>query len=491
MPADSGIGISKICIMIKNKYEQISQEIQDHIMAGRFKNGQKLDSIRELSKKYAVSIATIQNAYEDLIIKGYVRSVPKSGNYVNYNPENQNDNPKIFNVIPAVRDEYFVSNLAATTPYAPKRTDVSEFNVAAPTDLIISQKLILRTMQQVIREKGASLLRYYPSNGSQDLRSHIASRAANHNTILNTQELIITDGALQALYIALASVTSPGDFVAVESPSVFSVLQLIRTLNLSIIEIPVDPVNGLDISFLRKACEINRISATIVTPNFHNPTGVSLKDDQKRALLALAISKEMVLIENDIYGDLHFEGTRPGTIKSLDHSGIVLTYSSFSKTLAGGIRLGWLSAGKFTSKAEQIKFSLGSTVSPIYQETVNKLLATTSYERHLRAFRSKLSKQCDHSLKLLSQHFPKETVFTRPCGGYAIWVELDEKINMDLFYNHCKQNGIRFTPGDSFSSDGAFKHCFRLIFADLYSKQKQQALVLAGKHLRLQTHALS
>ena len=481
----------KRSVMMKNKYEQISGEIQDHIITRRFKNGQKLYSIRELSRKYAVSIATIQNAYEDLIIKGYVKSIPKSGNYVNYNPENQKDNADTFSNIHVVRDEYFASNLAAITPYAPKRTDVSEFNVAAPTDLIISQKLILRTMQQVIREKGASLLRYYPSNGSLELRSHIASRAANHNTILNPHELIITDGALQALYIALASVTSPGDLVAVESPCVFSVLQLIRTLNLRIIEIPVDPLNGLDISFLKKACDTNKIKATIVTPNFHNPTGLSLTDHQKQELLALAVSQEMALIESDVYGDLNFEGARPGTIKSLDHSGLVLTYSSFSKTLAGGIRLGWLSAGKFTDKAEQIKFSLGSTVSPVYQETVNKLLATTSYERHLRAFRSKLSKQCDYSLKLLLQHFPPGTLFTRPRGGYAIWVELDEKIDMDLFYNYCEHNGIRFTPGDSFSYDKVYKHCFRLIFADLYSKQKQQALIQAGKYLRQQSHALS
>ncbi len=167
--------------------------------------------------------------------------------------------------------------------------------------------------------------------------------------------MLITDGALQALYIALAAVCEAGDIVAVESPCVFSVLEVIRVLRLKVIEIPVDTQTGFDVDVFTHACAHNPIKAVIVTPSFHNPTGIFLSDEQKLALLNIAQHHHVAIIENDIYGDLHFHGQRPSTIKGFDHSGLVLYYSSFAKTLAPGIRLGYLSAGKFLQRAEQIK----------------------------------------------------------------------------------------------------------------------------------------
>ena len=146
-----------------------------------------------------------------------------------------------------------------------------------------------------------------------------------------------------------------------ESPCVFSILEVIRVLHLKVIEIPIDRDSGFDVDFLREACAKNKVSAVLLTPNFHNPTGILLTNEKKKAVLSVAQDYEIAVIENDIYGDLNFNGIRPTTIKSFDDSGLVMTYSSYAKTLAPGIRLGWLSPGKFIQKAEQIKFSLGST----------------------------------------------------------------------------------------------------------------------------------
>lgn len=461
------------------KFEIFTSFLEKNIRAGIYKPGHKLPSVRELKDKYRLSTNSVQNGYEYLINQGLVESVPKSGYYVN-RQFGKSHEPVKTNRSPIIRDALFENSLASITSLR-KGRKLSEFNVAAPGDLLIPQKLLLRTMQQVVREQGANLLRYYPSNGLPDLKDAIARRAAGYQTLLNPDELIVTDGALQALYIALASVCTAGDVVAVESPCVFSILEVIRVLHLKVIEIPIDRDSGFDVNFLRKACAKNKVSAVLLTPNFHNPTGILLTDEKKKAVLSVAQDYEIAVIENDIYGDLNFNGIRPTTIKSFDDSGLVMTYSSYAKTLAPGIRLGWLSPGKFIQKAEQIKFSLGSTVSPIYQETVNRLLSASSYERHLKAFRKQLSENAALTLDLLYDNFPEGTSITVPAGGYSIWIKMPEATNMDYFYAQCEKIGIRFTPGYTFSFSDTFSNYFRVVFADAYTPKRIEAIKQAGQ----------
>ncbi|RYE59240.1 MAG: aminotransferase class I/II-fold pyridoxal phosphate-dependent enzyme [Sphingobacteriales bacterium] len=325
---------------------------------------------------------------------------------------------------------------------------------------------------------------YYPSNGSVELKNNIVKRAAAYQAVINPDELLITDGALQALYISLAAVCEAGDVIAVESPCVFSVLEVIRVLNLKVIEIPLDPKTGFDVDFFRKACHNNAVKAAVLTPNFHNPTGLTLTDEQKMALLSIAHRYNVALIENDIYGDLNFHGQRPSTIKRFDDSGLVLSYASYAKTLAPGIRLGWLSAGKFMQRAEQIKFALGSTVSPLYQETVNRLLSGSSYERHVRAFRMQLAKNAYFAINLIAANFPEKTSIITPSGGYNIWVKMPDDTDMTYFYDQCEKIGVRFTPGYTFSFSGAFDKNFRVVFADKFSPKRIEAIKLAGQRSR-------
>ncbi|RAJ27235.1 aminotransferase-like domain-containing protein [Pedobacter cryoconitis] len=466
--------------MKQYRYEEFTVIIEAQIKEGVYKPGHKLPSVRALMRKYAMSTGAVQQGFDYLMSKGLVESIHKSGYYVANLPENQ-VNISISKRNPVVRDAVFKHKLSQVTASGNGRNGLTEFNVAAPGDLLIPQKMILRTMQQVIREHGAGLLRYYPSTGSEELKHNICKHSAHYNARLNTDEMIITDGALQALYIALVSSCSPGDVVAVESPCVFSILQVIKTLQLKVIEVPMDFQTGFDIGYLKKACSVVKIKAIIVTPNFQNPTGIVLSDDQKKQLLAEAQYQGIAIIENDIYGDLNFTGQRPSNLKSFDESGLVMTYSSYAKTLAAGIRLGWLSAGQFFQKAEQVKFSTGSTVSPVYQETVNKLLNSNSYDRHIRTFRTQLSKNAYHTVNLLTTYFPKGTRMVIPAGGYNLWVKLSDEINIKDFYLHCDQVGVKFTPGETFSFSSDFKRFFRIVFADQYSEKRIEGLKLAGK----------
>lgn len=458
------------------KYEVFTVIIEEQIRNGILQSGEKLPSIREIKERYNLSISSVQSGFEYLMSKGLIESSPRSGYFVAPKREEYIPEPRT-RLLPVVRDEEFMKKVLLTSK---RISESSSFNTAVPGDVLIPQKLILRTMQEVIREKGASLLRYYPSNGLEALRKQIAKQMGVYGCRFNPDELIITDGALQALTIALSSVTKPGDVVAVDSPCVFSIWEVIASLDLKGIEIPVHYRSGFDTEYLRKVCIENDIRALIVTPNFHNPTGMMMNDETKKDVLKIAEDHEVCIIENEMYSDLYFEEKRPSSIKSFDEKGQVMTYSSFSKTLAPGIRLGWLYAGSFYAKAERVKFALGRSVSPLYQELILKLLQKNSYERHLRLFRKKLNQQAGQLLEVLRRSFPQDSYFHRPQGGYSIWAQMPENMDMKKFYQYCEEYKILFTPGNTFSLTDKYDHHFRVVFAERITPESLHLLEKAG-----------
>ncbi|WP_223609255.1 PLP-dependent aminotransferase family protein [Chryseobacterium sp. OSA05B] len=466
-------------MMRSYKYEIFTSVIEEQIRNKILLKGERLPSVREIKNRYQLSTSSVQSGFEYLMMKGLIESSPRSGYFVSSVEEDRTLQFRT-NLIPVVRDTIFAKNLMLTSARN-KPSESSSFHMAAPGDLFIPQKLILRTMQEVIREKGAALLRYYPSNGLYELRKQIALQMGTHGCLMNPDELIITDGALQALTIALRAVTDPGNIVAVESPCVFSVLEAVANLGLKIIEIPVHYENGFDTEYFRKVCTSNEIKAVVLTPNFHNPTGVMMTDDAKKELLAIASLHQVPVIENDIYGDLYFRDKRPRCIKSFDDSGLVMTYSSFSKTLAPGIRLGWLHAGRFYARSERARFVLGRSVAPVYQELMLKILEGTSYERHLRSFRKLLNKQAIELLNALRNYFPEGCYFHSPEGGYSIWGKLPEQTDMKRFFDYCDKNKILFTPGNTFSLTDEYSHHFRIIFADRITPDSLALLENAGR----------
>ncbi|MDR0228567.1 MAG: PLP-dependent aminotransferase family protein [Flavobacteriaceae bacterium] len=466
--------------MREYKYSAFTNKIEKNIKKGVLKSGDKLPSVRKTKAEYKLSTTTVQNGYDYLVSKGIVTSIPKSGYIVSDSAStlqlaSKNKNSVVINTP-------FRDNILLTSQQQ-GYSELTALNAATPADTFIPQKLILQTMQQVIRDKNASLLRYYPNNGSLELKEQIVKRSILHEIPIGINELIITDGALQALYIALATITTPSDIVAVESPCPFSILQVIASLKLKMIEIPMRLTEGLDVDYLKKVCTKNTIKAILVTPNFQNPTGLQLTESQKREIYTIAQSHQIPIIENDIYGDLYFDDIRPSTIKHLDTEGLVLTYSSYSKTIAPGIRLGWLAAGKFTVQAEQIRFALGRSVSPINQETINALLQNRNFDKHLKSFRLQLKEQAVTLTTTLNTAFAKDFKISAPQGGYSLWCQLPNAIEHSHFFKLCQQQGIYFTPGETFSFTNTYERYFRATFSHQLNDNTLQKISEIGQRI--------
>jgi len=464
------------------RYTVFTEKIESDIKRGVLKSGDKLPSVRLVKKEYGLSTTSVQSGYDYLVYKGYVTSIPRSGYTVAESREN-NNLAECVDLKSALPDPEFRENIVLTGTGRRLR-GTTFLNSAVPSDSFIPQKLILKTMQQVVREKGAALLRYYPSGGAYELRYLISQRLSTHGALIHPDELIITEGALQSLFISLSVTTVPNDIVAVESPCVFSVLEVITNLGLRILEVPVKAGEGMDTDYLRKVCKKNNIKAIVLTPNFHNPTGILMTDEKKKEVCGIAVFHNIPIIENDVYGDLYFSNTRPSNIRNFDDSGLVITFSSFSKTLAPGIRLGWLAPGRFFPKAERLKFSLGRSVSPLNQELMIKLLETAAYDRHLRTFRAQLEQQSVQFVEQFNTYFLGNICTHVPEGGYSIWNRLSEKTNMELFYRNCEKLGIRFTPGSTFSYKRSYGHYFRTVISQKLIPSDLEAIKKLGQSLK-------
>jgi DNA-binding transcriptional MocR family regulator len=243
---------------------------------------------------------------------------------------------------------------------------------------------------------------------------------------LLADEVVVTNGALEAFNLCLTAVTRPGDVVAVESPGFYAALQAIERLDLRAVEIPVHPISGLDLDALAAALDKHPIRACWFMTNFQNPTGVSLSDEKKKALVEMLAAREVPLIEDDVYEELHFSRERPRPAKAFDTSGLVMHCSSFSKTLAPGYRIGWAAAGRFADRVKRLKLMTTLSSSIPAQASIADYLEYGGYDRHLRELRAAMQTQLASMEAALRRYLPHEVQWVTPRGGYFLWLQLPQ-----------------------------------------------------------------
>ena len=213
-------------------------------------------------------------------------------------------------------------------------------------------------------------------------------------------EIVLTNGALEALNLCLQAVAQPGDAVVVESPSFYAALQSLERLQLKAIEVPTHPGEGVDLARLAHVLETQRPKACWLMTNFQNPLGCSLSRDKKRALVDLLSHHEVPLIEDDVYGELHHTNEPPSSAKTFDQRGLVMHCSSFSKTLSPGYRVGWVAAGRFANSVRRLKLMTSLSGSIPAQATLAEYLQQGGYDRHLRHLRAALKRQKEALVEL-------------------------------------------------------------------------------------------
>ena len=457
--------------------------VENHILAlvdgEQLKPGERLPSLRSLSRQLHVSISTVSQAYLELEKKGVIAARERSGFFLKIGAKRLPPPPS--RPRPALVPTYSQrSGLIQTVLKALGNRNLLPFGVVCPAAQLLPAKALTRSLTTALREQGAAALDYAPVNGDTGLRRQIALRALEAGIRVDPDEVLVTSGAMEGLSIALRALTRPGDNVLIQSPSYFCFLQLLEDCGLRGIEIP-SATGGIDPRDLRQAVERFAIKAAILVPNFNNPDGSLTGNAAKREIVEILAERRIPLVEDDVYGDLHFCGERPRTCKSFDQDGDVILCSSFSKTLAPGYRIGWMLPGRHLGKALEIKTSTNICTATPNQLAVAAYLRDGHYERHLGRVRRALHSQMEALLPSIHRHFPPETRADFPQGGASVWVELPAGIDAVAYFYQARQLGIGLAPGPIFSPQDKYNNFIRLSCTGIWNEALENGVAALGE----------
>ncbi|KPW47305.1 Transcriptional regulator, GntR family [Pseudomonas syringae pv. broussonetiae] len=405
-------------------YVNLAELLGSRIENGFYRPGDRLPSVRALSVEHGVSLSTVQQAYRVLEDNGLAAPKPKSGYFVSASRAapalpavgRPVQRPVDISQWDQVLDLIRVAPLEAVTQLGRGMPDVT-----SPT-----LKPLMRALSQLSRHQDMPGLYYDNIYGVRRLREQIARLMLDSGCNLTANDLIVTNGCHEALSASVRAICSPGDIVAVDSPSFFGAMQTLKGVGMKALEIPTDPLTGISLEALELALEQWPIKVIQLTPNCNNPLGYVMPEARKRALLTLAQRFDVAIIEDDVYGDLAYNYPRPRTIKSFDEDGRVLLCSSFSKTLAPGLRIGWVAPGRYLEQVLHMKYIGTGSTAPQPQLAIADFIEGGHYEPHVRRMRTQYQRSRDQMIDWVMRYFPEGTRASRPQGGFMLWVELAE-----------------------------------------------------------------
>ncbi len=465
------------------RYRQLADEIESKIHSGTYHAGEKLPSVRVLHRKMNLSISTVYQAYMELETTGLIEARPKSGYYVS--PVSlRHLRPPDFDRVPISPQKVEVEldamvNSVLKNINSPGMLPLSSSATAAE---LLPLKHLSAILKSISGKKMASVLNYSLTEGNPELRRHIALRTMGLPKGISAGDIVITTGCMEAVSMCLRAILKPGDTIAIESPTHFGFLQFFREIGLMVAEIPTHPREGADPDELEKIIRTNPVKACLLMPNFQNPLGVLMSDDRKKAIVRLLNRLEIPLIEDDICGEMYYEGNRPSLMKSFDQKDLVLTCSSFSKTLAPGLRIGWAIPGKhFRDRILRIKAGTTVCTSTLDQYITASFLSEGAYERHLRSLRGHLKKQTLKTAIAIQKYFPADTRLALPKGGSLLWVQLPRKVDGLRIYRSALEHSIAILPGAVCSAAGQFVNHIRIGCGHPFTDATEKGIETLGK----------
>ncbi|AKJ32045.1 PLP-dependent aminotransferase family protein [Caldimonas brevitalea] len=460
-------------------YHRIASEIERAVTSGALRPGDRLPSVRQLSQQHAVSMTTALQAYRCLENRGLVLAKPKSGYFVTARPPAMPE-PQVDLSIEAAS---FVSMdqvlhdflLMVDDPLA-----APSFNAAPARALLPEAKL--QSLLAGVNRRHPEYASKYQMAGSTALRQEIARRAVGSGVHLRPDEIVITNGGMEAVYLALKSVASPGDTIVLESPTYFHLLQSIESLGMRALEIPSHPRHGISLEALDFATQQpGAVKACVLMPNFPNPMGSLMPIGHKRRLVRMMAERKITLIESDIYGELYFGDQRPPVLKSFDTEGDVVLCSAFTKTVAPGYRIGWVAPGRHFLKTQTLKVRTSVACPMLQQEVLAQFIRDGGYDHHLRKLRAALKTQAHQMADAVARYFPPGCRLSLPQGGLMLWIELPRHVDSREVFMLARLEHIGVAPGAAFSCSRRFDHFIRLQYGDPWSPRIDAALRKLGQ----------
>ena len=466
-------------------YEELAHRLSQAIAAGSLRAGDRLPSVRQLSVQHRVSISTAMQAYRARENRRLIEARPKSGYFVLSRTHRLREPAP--SAPPAAARFVGINQFVMEYLACSELPGVAPLGCATPHEGLYPGEKLQRLMASIGRRRPDLAARYVMSSGTQRLREAIARRAVDFGCALDPGDVIITNGCTEALNLALRAVAKPGDTIALESPTYFTLLQIIESLGMKALEIPTHPRDGISLDALELATrEAGAVQAVMLIPNFSNPLGSLMPDDKKQRLVRMLEARGIPLVEDDIYGDLHFGRSRPFVAKKWDASGNVLLCGSFTKSVAPGFRIGWIAPGRYRRDVELLKFITSITTPELPQLAIAEFIDNGGYDHHLRKLRAAFVKQVEQMSEAVAEHFPAQCRVTQPAGGFVLWVELPPQVDSVRLFEAARAHGIAIAPGTMFTHTGRYRNFIRLNCGHSMTMKLELAVARLGELIRAQ-----
>lgn len=347
-----------------------------------------------------------------------------------------------------------------------ERPEVISFAGGLPAPELFPLKDIRNAFCHVLESRDPSVLQYSTTEGFLPLREYIASKMREKNTDAGPDNVLVTNGSQQALDLLAKLFINPGDVVLVEKPSYLGALQTFRSYQARFVAMATDN-EGVDMEALELAIKENRPKLIYLTPTFKNPTGVTMSLERRHAVASLLEKYEVPLIEDDPYGELRYAGQPLPPLKSFDQSGRVIYLSTFSKTIAPGLRLGWIMADlELIRKLVLAKQGTDLHTGTLIQRAVQRYLENSDVSGHVRAIREEYGRRRDVMLEEMRRNFPGGVTWTRPEGGMFLWIILPEHFDTVQLLRKAVEENVAYVPGAPFYPDGAVLNTMRLNYSN-------------------------
>ncbi len=469
-------------------YRQIAQRIRDAILSGELIEGTRLPTERALAQELCVNRTTVMNAYNELASEGLLERHVGRGTVVHKsyrdNDEDAGDEhtPSWLFGLAAGEDAVLGPDARVLSELASmgERREVISFAAGTPAPDMLPAELLRTIVDGGLEHERQQALGYCPVEGLQSLRRGIAARMRRRCVALDWQNILILSGSTQGLGLVGRFLLNPGDEVVVEVPTYLGAIQTFRALGARVLGVPVDN-EGMRIDLLESLLVRRRPRFIYTQPTFQNPTGVVLSSERRRRLLQLSKRYQTPIVEDDPYGEMFYELPAPQPLKALDSYENVLYLSTYSKTLAPGLRVAWLAApAQMIERLSLHKQIFDLNTNAIGQWLVAELLRQNFLDDHLIRLRQRYCQKRDKMLHAIQLYWPEGVRVNCPAGGFHLWCRLPESIRARSLLREAAQEQVAFVIGEPFHIDGGGHLHIRLSFASLEEEYIEEGIRRIG-----------
>ena len=451
-------------------YRQLYETLRDSIASGILPDGYRLPATRELAGQFGLNRATISSAYELLEKDGLITGHVGRGSFVaNRNPTKSGVNWN--HVLGSFRP-----------PSTPAAAPLANFANSRPSDLLFPLDDFRTSCDEVIQSgEVQGILQLGSPFGYPPLRRYLLDQARAEGAAHDSDDILITSGCQQAIHLLQTTLVSQGETVLLEDPVYSGIRKVFERAGARLIGGPVGP-NGLEIEAVERVIERERPRVLAITPNFQNPTGATMPLSARQAVLRLARAHRVIVIENDIYGPLAYEGDAIPSVKQLDDRGDTVLLRSFSKIAFPGVRVGWVIAPRpLIERLTEAKQCSDLHSDQLSQAILLRFSQSGRLERHRQHMLTAGRERLRAALDACRDYLPPEVQFTRPRGGMSLWLRLPEPLDAGELLPRAEREGVTYLPGKYFAVSRPQPGSLRISFAEMSPDQIRSGIAALGR----------